>query len=493
MFSRPLRLSSRLGISHGALAALLVVLLFVTLQGVLRMIGLITEIRERHLSNVDTEEALHRAAWKIDVSMRHGRVACAMAQSDAGLPARASIETAREALQGALLQSSQTAFQPLRAVAQRYEALATSALAAAVPCDFLLSTITEQNRAALDEEITDAWIDRLHDLHADLKSKQELARRIGVNTALGGFGVALVAAVASLAIARSTARSVSRPVAALAVAATRLGEGDFQPIPRVEGPLEVEELWRDLERARERLREVDQLKQSLLASVSHEMRSPLTSVREALALLADGTCGTLNPKQQRVVQLAKRACEREVRVVEALLDMSRLRAGQPLTLEGACDVDRVVDEAIEYERDDAQQRGVCIEVERVDHVPVVQIDSPLVESALANLIRNAVSVSKQGDVVRVVRSVKENGHGRVVAIEVIDAGPGVDESFKDSMFRPFASAPVGAVKRPAGIGLGLSFAREVARAHGGEIVLSRSGVDGTTFRFELPIPRDTLA
>ena len=457
------------------------------------MIGLITEIRERHLSNVDTEEALHRAAWKIDVSLRHGRVACAMAQPDAGPQARASIAKASEELERAFVQSRKAPPTPLRAVAERYQALAGSALAAREPCEFILATGTEQSRAALDEEITDAWIDRLHELHADLGQKQEQARGIGVNTALGGFGVAIIAVGAALAIARSTARSVSRPIASLADAATRLGEGHFQPIPRVEGPPEVEELWRDLERARERLLEVDQLKQSLLASVSHELRSPLTSVREALGLLADGTCGPLNPKQQRVVELAKRACEREVRVVEALLDMSRLRAGQPLALEGACDIDRVVDSAIEYERDDARKRGVRIDFERDGHLRVMQVDSPLVERALANLIRNAVSVSKEGGAVRVARSVKESGNERVVAIEVIDSGPGVDESFKDSMFRPFASAPVGAAHRPAGIGLGLSFAREVARAHGGDIMLSRSGADGTTFRFELPIPREGAA
>jgi two-component system sensor histidine kinase GlrK len=493
MFLRTLRLSSRLGISHGALAALLVVLLLVTLQGLLRMIGLITEIRERHLSNVGTEEALHRAAWKIDVSMRHGRVACAMAQEGAGAQARASIENASRDLEAAFAQSSKSQYQPLSAVAKRYQALAASALGAPATCEFILGAATEQTRAGLDEEITDAWIDRLHELHADLARKQEQARGIGINTALGGFGVALLAAAAALAIARSTARSVSRPIAALADAATRLGEGDFQPIPRVQGPPEVEELWRDLERARERLLEVDQLKQSLLASVSHEMRSPLTSVREALALLADGTCGPLNPKQQRVVTLAKRACEREVRVVEALLDMSRLRAGMPLALEGACDIDRVVDAAIEYERDDAEQRGVSIDVEKADPIRVVQVDSPLIERALANLIRNAVSVSKEGSAVRVARSVQAARDGRSVAIDVIDAGPGVDESFKDSMFRPFASAPVGAAQRPAGIGLGLSFAREVARAHGGDITLLRSGPGGTTFRFELPIPREGAA
>jgi len=482
--ARSLRLSTRLGISHGALVTLLLILLVVTLQGLVRMLGLVVEIRDQRLSNVDAEEALHRASWKIEVAMRHGRTTCSAHAAD-GAEA-AALHAARGELV-ALMEKRNDVSERLRSGAQRYIALADAGLAGDT-CAFLVSADTDERRIALDEELTDAWIDRLQELHADIQAKEDRARRIGMSTTVGGIAVALLAAIAAIGIARSTGRSVAEPIRTLAASATRLGEGDFAPIPAVSGPREVEELWSDLERAREKLEEVDRLKQGFLASVSHEMRSPLTSVREALSLLADGTCGPLNPKQERVVDLARSACEREVRIVEAMLDLSRFRSGMPLKREAACDIDKVLDAAVDEERETATSREVIIEIEEGGSAPLLQIDSALVERAIANLVRNAVSVSRAGQRVRIVRSVDRD---RALLLDVVDGGPGLDDDVRASLFRPFATAPVPGVARPAGIGLGLSFAREVARAHGGDLTLLRSDAEGTTFRLSLPVePRN---
>jgi two-component system sensor histidine kinase GlrK len=267
----------------------------------------------------------------------------------------------------------------------------------------------------------------------------------------------------------------------------RLGEGDFSPLPRVSGPTEIEELRRDLDRLRERLMEIDQLKQSFLANVSHELRSPLGRLREALSLVADGTCGPVTPTQTRVLSLASRACEREVRIVDALLDMSRLRAGLPTKRETACDVDRVIASALSDEALDAQERGIKVELVADGTAPLLDIDSALVERAIANLVRNAVSVSRPSTRVDVVRRVTGTEDGeRVVVIDVIDRGPGMPEAIRMQAFRPFLAVSVSA-GRPGGIGLGLAFAREVARAHGGELRLVSSSEEGTTMRLELPV------
>ncbi|MBX3187127.1 MAG: HAMP domain-containing histidine kinase [Labilithrix sp.] len=482
MAGRSLRLSTRLGISHGVLVALLVILLGFTLQGLVRMLSLVVDIRDQRLSSVDAEEELHRAAWKIEVAMRHGRASCL---ADPAAPeVRGSIAEPRADL-ARVLESPQ-APEPLRSAAQLYLELADAALEGDT-CAFLVAPSTESQRIKLDEELTNIWIDRLKELHTGIQNDEDQARQIGNVTTIVGIVVALVAAGAAIGIARSTGRSVAEPIRVLAASATRLGEGDFAPIPSVSGPREVEELWRDLERARERLLELDQLKQSFLASVSHEMRSPLTSVREALALLADGTCGDLTPKQRRIAELAMRACEREVRIVEALLDLSRFRSGLPLKREAACDIDQVIEAAVDDERADADRRGVRIEVGGGESTPLLQIDSALVERAIANLVRNAVSVSRTGQSVRVQRSVVEVDGQRTLAVDVIDDGPGLPEELRGVLFRPFSTAAVSSVGRPAGIGLGLSFAREVARAHGGDIKLPREDTKGTTFRIELPL------
>lgn len=304
---------------------------------------------------------------------------------------------------------------------------------------------------------------------------------------MSGIVVAILGAVTAIFVVRSTTRSITRPVARLAAAATRLGEGDFAPIESVGGPLEIEALRRDLERTRGKLLGVDHLKQAFLAGVSHELRSPLGRLREALALLADGTIGPLSTQQNRVVSLAGRACEQEVRSVEALLDMSRVSSGLPMQLEAGCDIERVVEAAVESEQDAANERGVGVRVMIPETAPPsLTLDSALIERAVANLVRNAISVSPRNGEVRIVIGIHGEGLDRFVRVEVVDEGPGLSPSFVDRMFQPFSAVGVAQADRPAGIGLGLSLAREVARAHGGDLDIARDQL-ATTFRLELPV------
>jgi two-component system sensor histidine kinase GlrK len=478
-----MRLATRLGLTHGALVAVLVVVFGVTLHGLLRLLGVLTIISDQRLSTLDADEELHRAAWGIEVALRHGRAACAEGSPDA--VAREKIERARSKFR--LIADNQAVEHgtSLRQAARRYEVLADDALAGPT-CAFLSTPEVEHRRTKLDEEMTDAWIARLQELHVDIENMQALARRIGNRTAVSGLVVAVVGALAAGLIARSTARSITRPMARLAADATRLGDGDFAPIAPVGGPLEIEDLRRDLERTREKLLGVERLKHAFLASVSHELRSPLGRLREALALLGDGTVGELTPQQARVVTLARRACEQEVRIVEALLDMSRVSSGLPVQREEACEIDKVVEAAVEGERPAAIERGVEVRVIRPPSPPSLRIDSALVERAVANLVRNAVSVSPRGEEVRVEIGIDSKAGRRIVHIDVIDRGPGLSEELASRIFQPFSSAAVAEANRPAGIGLGLALAREVARAHGGDLGVTRAH-GATTFRMEIPI------
>jgi two-component system sensor histidine kinase GlrK len=484
-----MRLGTRLGLTHGALVCLLIVLLVVTLQGLLRMLAVMKTVTEARLSTLDAEEELHRAAWGVEVALRHGHVTCAGGRPYQGDQARhvvrERIVEAREAFASVFDRRGRAAPARLRDAALKYAVLADEALA--VPtCTFLSSAESDARRAALDEEMTDAWIDRLQELHAEVKADENSARAIGQQTAMSGLLVAIIGAVTAVVVVRSTARSITGPVGRLAADATRLGEGDFAPIGEVGGPLEIEGLRRNLERAREKLLGVDRLKQAFLASISHELRSPLGRLREAIALLEDGTAGPLAPQQARIVTLAKRACEQEVRIVEALLDMSRLSSGLPVQLEAGCDIERVVEAAVEEEEHAARERGVGIRVRRAALLPSLTLDSVLIERTVANLVRNAVSVSPRHGEVAVELGVHGEGATRAVRVDVVDNGPGVSPAIEARLFQPFTAADVKQVDRPAGIGLGLSLAREVANAHGGSLDIVRDG-DATTFRLVLPV------
>lgn len=484
--SRPLRLSARLAIDNAALGGLLLVLFGVMLAGLLRMQSMITDIRVSELSTLDAEEELHRAAWRIEVALRHAENACN--ENRAGAREQESIKSAQASLADVYARTAAKAPPRLVSAVDRYRALAEKAVAQP-GCANVAAPETASQRLAIDEELTNAWIERLHELHEDIGAREEAARRAGTITVGIGIAVAFIAIVAAVLVARATARSVAAPVARLAKEAMRLGEGDFSPLPAVTGPAEVEELRDDLDRLRERLDEVDRLKQSFLASVSHELRSPLGRLREALSLMADGTCGPLTQRQQRVLTLASRACEREVRIVDALLDMSRLRAGLPVRIEHGCDPDRVVAAAIADEQVEAVERGVEITTDIEGAAPVIDMDSALVERAVANLLRNAISVSPRGARVDVKRRVSVDDAGsRRIVVEIVDRGPGIPEVIREQAFRPFLAANVGGGgDRPGGIGLGLAFAREVARAHDGDVLLVETGSRGTTMRIELPI------
>lgn len=338
----------------------------------------------------------------------------------------------------------------------------------------------DERRLKLDEDLTDAWIDRLHEVHEDIEAKEARARDIGDRTKSAGIVIAVIGAALALIIARFTAESVTRPIAALAAAATRLGEGEFTPIVSVGGPLEVEALRADLERTREKLLSLDRMKQSFLASGSHELRSPLGRLREALSLLSDGTVGELTAQQKRVVTLARNACEQEVRIVETLLDMTRIGSGMPVQRAAGVEIARVVDAAVEAEKTEASTRGVTIAVTQADTAPSIIADAALLERAIANLVRNAVSVSPKDSSVEVQVTTDE----KRICIEVRDRGPGVDPELAKKVFEPFNAAAVKAAGRPAGIGLGLSLVREVARAHGGDVSVERRD-DQTVFRFEI--------
>lgn len=473
------RLATRLGITHGALVVVLAVMLVVTLQGLVRMLGVMTVIRDQRLSSLDVEEELHRAAWQVETSLRHTRFSCADNKVEIGA-LRERLEQARTKLHETRRRTSGVVAPALRDAAERYSSFADDALSAET-CAFLLLPTTEARRLTLDEELTNAWIDRLHDVHEDIEQKEARARDIGSRTTRIGLIVAALGAIAAIIVARWTAASVTRPIARLATAARRLGEGEFSPIVPVGGPLEVEALRLDLERTREKLLGLDRMKQRFLASVSHELRSPLGRLREALSLLADGTVGDLSAQQKRVVSLASRACEQEVRIVEALLDMTRIGSGMPVQREAGCDVVRIIEAAAEAERPEAAVRAVAVEVETLGTFPTMTLDSALVERAIANLVRNAVSVSPKDSKVCILAQVKRD----MVRIDVLDKGPGLDPELAGRIFQPFNAVAVKAAGRPAGIGLGLSMVREIARVHGGDVSVSRAD-DTTTFRLEIP-------
>ncbi len=452
--------------------------------------SLTDEIQRDYLVDLEDEERLHRAAWDVEVAIRHGQAACEESQARE-VEVNRIIRTAGDALAATLRTYPKGALDHLRRAADGYGSLVEK-LTSGDTCARIAKLRSSHEGLALDEELTDAWIARVSAIRVAFAQRERETERVGVRAAVIGVALALVSSMSAATIALRTARGMTASLAQLAAHARRVGEGDFAPLPLLKGADEIRGLALDLDRMRGRLAEVDQLKQAFVASVSHDLRTPLARLREALALLADGATGPLNERQQRVVVLARIACEKEIRIVTALLDLSRVRSGQPLMRDAGCSVDQILRTAVADVAELAQDAGVILEVEATGESPRGDFDAMLVERALVNVINNAVAVSKPGQRVRVARGILEPDGGarsvRWVEIQIRDEGPGIDPALRERLFEPYGTRAVEAQSGTRrGTGIGLSIAREMVRAHGGELVLLDDGSAGATFCLRLPL------
>lgn len=484
-----MRLLFRLLLSHLAPLMVVIFALGLTLVSLMRITAALDDLERAELGALRREGELHRAAWTLDVSMRHAEDDCR--EGRAAPVIRQRIEVNTRAVDAALRDAEHLS-APMHEVIEGYLGVAHEILGQDL-CQGLLAEPLDTRREELDERLTNQWIARLDELHEQVTEKRAEARKTGGTALLGGTSIALLASLLAVIIAGRLTRIVNRPLRALADSAQRVGRGDFGTPVHVQGPPEFVGLADVLEHMRVQLAQLEMLKQGFLASISHELRTPLAKVREALALLQDGVVGPLDERQQEVVKIARSACEREIRLVTTLLDLSRLRAGSPVRPRDGSSIDEVVLRAVADERPEAELRRVELEVTTQGEAPGCHMDPILVERAVANLVRNAVAVSAAGQTVQVRRELvigQRAGAERWIRISVHDEGPGVPLEIRESMFETFVTHPVPNSAKGFGFGLGLALSREVARAHGGELLLDPTATPGATFHLWLPLGND---
>lgn len=479
----PLTLFTRLLVAHLVPVALVSIALGLTLLALTRMTGILQEVTDVELHSLKQESDIHHASWLVDTSLGQAFTSC---RSGAPMArSRADLRNATATLR-TKLQTTRDIGPVLKEMAERW--LMVAALVEGDPsCDYVGSEAFRQERDLLDDQLTDLWSRRLVELHAGVATKDAEARQIGKNALQFGGAIAFAAGVLALLLSRHLAKALSRPLATLALNARQVGAGDFSTKIAVQGPNEVLTLAKELERMRARLAQLEQMKQRFLATVSHELRTPLSKLREAIALLEDRVVGELSPEQVRVLAIARDACEREIRMVSTLLDLSRLRADSPLRRHTGRSIDEVIGRAVHEEVATLSDRKIEVHVDFEGPPPVCRVDATLIERSMANLVRNALAVSQDGQEVTVRRSgVFASEHGDFLKITVSDQGPGVPEDIRETVFNPFVTSAVPRSPKALGIGLGLALAREVALAHGGDLHLDLSVSRGATFHFILP-------
>ena len=231
-----------------------------------------------------------------------------------------------------------------------------------------------------------------------------------------------------------------------------------------------------------RFRLLDQLKSDLVATVSHELKTPLTSVRLVLHLLLEETIGPLTPKQAELLIDARDNAERLLSTIEHLLALARLEEGrEPLQLASETP-QALLQAAAEAARPRAESKHIELIVEDASQVPPVAADPVRLGHALNNLLDNALTYTEQGG--RITLSAQRIDE-QTVELSVSDTGAGIPAESLPHVFDKFFRVPD--QSRGHGTGLGLAIVQEIALAHGGQICcMSRPG-QGTAFHLTLPV------
>jgi PAS domain S-box-containing protein len=225
--------------------------------------------------------------------------------------------------------------------------------------------------------------------------------------------------------------------------------------------------------------EVDRMKSSLIATVSHELRTPLAAIKGyASTLLAEDVQWDTD-SQQEFLQIISDEGDRLSRLVDDLLDMSRIEAGTLQVSQQPCELGELVAEAAKYAH---PRPGTRLQLHLPAELPPLNADPQRIVAVLRNLIENATKYSDETGYVR-VGAFRENG---AVVVSVEDEGPGIPVEHRERVFESFYRVQDGLTRNKMGAGLGLAICQGFVRAHGGEIWLEPSET-GTCVRFSLPL------
>ena len=269
----------------------------------------------------------------------------------------------------------------------------------------------------------------------------------------------------------------------------RIEEG----IRRLNAGLEqrVNERTAELEQALYELKRLDELKDAFLSSVSHELRTPLTSIRSFSEILL--RYDRENPETQKeFLQIINMESERLTRLINDLLDLSRIEAGGMVWHDGPVSIREVIDDVAKAQHQLREEKSLCLKVDISPELPMIHADRDRIQQVLTNLLGNAIKFSHEGGELH-IHAEPENGPGSGdisawIRVSVSDQGVGIEEKDYKVIFDKFHQIHTESSKdKPKGTGLGLPICKEVINHYGGDIWVESEEGKGSTFSFLLPV------
>ncbi|MGO9599815.1 MAG: ATP-binding protein [Isosphaeraceae bacterium] len=229
-----------------------------------------------------------------------------------------------------------------------------------------------------------------------------------------------------------------------------------------------------------KFRLVDQLKSDMISTVSHELKTPLTSLQMVVHLLLEEVVGPLTTKQTELLVAARQDSDRLLGMINDLLDLTRIEQGRVALDQEPVDAAELLRDALDRNRSAAEDAGITLECQIEPALPPVLVDRERIEHVFDNLMHNALRHTDRGGKITLKAAALEGS----VQYSITDSGEGIPPQFLPRVFDKFYRVP--GSRRPVGAGLGLAIVREIILAHAGSIEASSTLGMGTTFTFNLP-------
>jgi signal transduction histidine kinase len=242
-----------------------------------------------------------------------------------------------------------------------------------------------------------------------------------------------------------------------------------------------------LRASNQKLKEMDETKDEFIGMASHQLRTPLTSVKGYLSMVLDGDAGLLNEQQTKLLDQAFASSQRMVYLIADLLNVSRLKTGKFVIEESKINLHELVQSEIAQLKGAAKAKKLKLIYYKPHDFPQLLLDSTKIRQVIMNFIDNAIYYTPKGSI-----TIELTHDRRYAYFTVRDEGLGVPEKEQEHLFTKFFRASNAKSARPDGTGLGLFMAKKVVTAQGGHILFESREGQGSTFGFKFPLKHQKL-
>ncbi|WP_372741066.1 sensor histidine kinase [Neptunomonas sp.] len=313
-------------------------------------------------------------------------------------------------------------------------------------------------------------------MEAELKSLQEKARLN--RQALWWQTSLLVLATLGLMLFFSTA--ITRPIAELISRIQAIGRREDLPAAPIRGPMEIVTLNNKIHWLDQHLQQLEQMKLNFIQHISHELKTPLTTLREGADLLAEEVPGVLNKQQHHVVSLIQTSSINLQTLIEQLLDYNRLQQSHQIELQPV-DIHKAIMKAVTPLQLIISEKSIQLTLPQTSHV--IQSDPGMLHRILGNLVSNAIYYSSQNGHVIIAARIS----GKKLILDVENNGSAIPSDDADKLFEPFYQGKKRRTGPLKGTGIGLSIAMEASKAMHGKLTLHTNKEGKIVFRLCLPL------